>query len=140
MTVNRPLAPHHRVVLTQWPALEDPENGITTIESLFEWAQRHGYDALECSVDDFKKKFFPRAPTHEVIARVRQCILQYGMPSIGALYHVPDGITADLGKRSHEDGTRFDLDLNDDDFYPVPPSHYSSSMPACISYTRQHRR
>jgi hypothetical protein len=109
MNENVALAPYHRVVLTQWPALEDPENGLTTIESLFEWVQIHGYDAVEMSVDDFKKKFFPNSPTHEVVARVRECTQKYGIPSIGALYHVPDGITAEMGKRSHEDGTRFDL-------------------------------
>jgi hypothetical protein len=91
MTHNVPLAARHRVVLTQWPALEDPENGITTIESVFEWASRHGYDALEFSVDDFKKKFFPRASTAEVIGRVQACVKRYNLPTIGALYHVPGG-------------------------------------------------
>lgn len=89
MTHNLPLAARHRVVLTQWPALEDPENGITTIESVFEWASRHGYDALEFSVDDFKKKFFPRASTAEVISHVNACVARYNLPTIGALYHVP---------------------------------------------------
>lgn len=91
MTHNVPLAARHRVVLTQWPALEDPENGITTIESVFEWASHHGYDALEFSVDDFKKKFFPRASTAEVISRVNSCVERYNLPTIGALYHVPGG-------------------------------------------------
>ena len=85
MTANVPLAPRHRVVLTQWPALEDPENGITSIESVFEWAVAHGYDALEFSLDDFKKKFFPHAPAAEVVRRVQQCTARYNMPTIGAL-------------------------------------------------------
>jgi hypothetical protein len=89
MTHNVPLADRHRVVLTQWPALEDPENGITTIDSVFEWAVRHGYDALEFSVDDFKKKFMPHAPVAEVVSRVQACVARYNMPTIGALYHVP---------------------------------------------------
>ena len=161
MTHNVPLAARHRVVLTQWPALEDPENGITTIESVFEWASRNGYDALEFSVDDFKKKFFPRASTAEVIRRVQACVKRYNLPTIGALYHVPgrsnfavvrvqsqrasaidtlrvwwfgaatsdlacvhdyfcaaDGVTPAMGKRVHDDGTRFDLCLADDaDFF-----------------------
>ena len=58
------LSPHQ--VLTQWPALEDPENGITTVESLYEWAAAKGYDALEMSVDDIKKKFFPNTAPEQV--------------------------------------------------------------------------
>lgn len=109
MTHNVPLAARHRVVLTQWPALEDPENGITTIESVFEWASRHGYDALEFSVDDFKKKFFPRASTAEVIGRVQACVKRYNLPTIGALYHVPGGsleVTVDvaLSRRASASG------------------------------------
>lgn len=34
---NKPLAQRHRVILAQWPALEDPGNGLTDAESLFRW-------------------------------------------------------------------------------------------------------
>jgi hypothetical protein len=108
MTANRPLAARHRVVLTQWPALEDPENGITTVESLYEWAAAKGYDALEMSVDDIKKKFFPNTAPEQVAATMRRLEARYNMPSVGALYHVPDGISAEMGKRVHDDGSRFD--------------------------------
>ena len=129
MTHNVPLADRHRVVLTQWPALEDPENGITTIESVFEWAKAHGYDALEFSVDDFKKKFMPTSPTSEVVSAIRACVSRYNIPTIGALYHVPDGITSEMGKRVHDDGTRFDLCLSDDsDFYPALVSSVKATL------------
>eukprot|EP00937_MAST-01D_sp_MAST-1D-sp2_P005466 g5466.t1 len=95
-----------------WPALEDPENGIETAEQLFRWAKEHGYDALEMGVDDFKRKFWPRAPVAEVITRVRELCARYDMPAVGALYHVVDGDWDGMRKRVHADGSAFDLDVS----------------------------
>ena len=49
ITANRPLAANHRVVLTQWPALEDPENGITTIDSIFVRATQSENTEVGCT-------------------------------------------------------------------------------------------
>eukprot|EP01052_Picozoa_sp_SAG31_P044747 SAG31_NODE_7914_length_1566_cov_2.299932_1_plen_112_part_00 len=71
-------------------------SGVHVLDSGAAQASRHGYDALEFSVDDFKKKFFPRSSTAEVVSRVRACVARYNLPTIGALYHVPGGSNAPL--------------------------------------------
>lgn len=119
-TRNIDLADRHRVVLTQWPALEDPTNGITTMESLFVWAKENGYDGLEVSADDMRRKFMPKAPYAEVVQEVRRLAAKYRLCVPGSLYHITDGCTKEMGKRVHaytaSGGPRFDLDVNDPDF------------------------
>jgi hypothetical protein len=40
MTANRTLGEgRHRVAITSWPITQDPDNGLTDAESLFEWAR-----------------------------------------------------------------------------------------------------
>ena len=113
-SANIVLAPKHRVVLTQWPALEDPTNGLTDMESLFRWAKDKGYDGLEVSADDMRKRFMPTADYEEVVAAVRRYARQYGVSVPGSLYHIADGVTAEMGKRKHVDqdrgGPRFGTD------------------------------
>ena len=46
----------------------------------------------------------------QVAAIMQRLEARYNMPSVGALYHVPDGISAEMGKRVHDDGSRFDQD------------------------------
>merc|ERR1712072_1064674 len=90
------------------------------MESLFIWARDKGYDGLEVSADDMRKRFMPRATYEEVVAEVRRLAVQYSLVVPGSLYHITDGITTEMGRRNHVDtsegGPPFDLDLNSKDF------------------------
>jgi sugar phosphate isomerase/epimerase len=114
ITANRTLGKRHRVALTSWPINDDPCGTFGTAEDLFAHAKAAGYDGLECTVDDFRKSFFPGKPYGAIIAAVRELQRSTGIAIVGSLYHVSDG----GWRREHEDGApgRWDLDFNDPGF------------------------
>lgn len=119
MTKNRVLADSHRVAITQWTVSDtnhldmNPKHLTGDLSSLFAWCKQHGYDGVELTVDDFRRRWFPGKSYEYVIENVNSCTQRCGCPVLGSLYHVADGV----GRRMHEDGTRYDLDFQDPDFW-----------------------
>ena len=90
--------------------------------SVFTYAKKNGYDGIEMTVDDFRAKWMPDAPYEQVVASIQRCVRESGVAVVGALFHVTDG---ECGKglpwgpnqRLHKDGSRWDLDFDDTDFW-----------------------
>lgn len=128
MTENRVLGDRHRIVITHWAVSSEPSNGPDPLNrnpfhltddamSLFNWCKTHGYEGLEMTVDDFRKRWFAGKPYEYVAQQVNSCVQRSGLPIVGSLYHVTDGDQGTPDRRMHNDGTRYDLDLKDSDFW-----------------------
>eukprot|EP01051_Picozoa_sp_SAG22_P003286 SAG22_NODE_158_length_16966_cov_26.252446_5_plen_456_part_00 len=106
----------HRVAITSWPINEEPTNGLTDARSVFEFAKTSGYDGLELTVDDWRRRFFRGKTAAEIVREVSRLSREYDVATVGSLYHISDGDW----RREHDDdgaeGKLWDLDWSEYDF------------------------
>ena len=107
---------HNPLLPLQWPINEDPDNGLTDAASVFAFAKSSGYDGLELTVDDWRRRFFRGRASAEIVREVRALSASTGIAIVGSLYHVSDGDW----RREHDDdgaeGKLWDLDWADSNF------------------------
>eukprot|EP01052_Picozoa_sp_SAG31_P010118 SAG31_NODE_545_length_14238_cov_15.518849_5_plen_194_part_00 len=100
MTENRILGNgKHRVGITSW-AIRDPreQHDLDTTaksfrgpEDCMRWLKNNGYECLEMTVDDVRKRWMPTASPREIVRRIQNASRTTGIPICGSLYHITDG-------------------------------------------------
>ena len=58
-------------------------------EDCMRWLKRNGYECLEMTVDDVRKRWLPTAPPREIVRRIQDATRATGIPICGSLYHCP---------------------------------------------------
>ena len=86
-----------QVGITSW-AIRDPreQHDLDTTaksfhgpEDCMRWLKRNGYECLEMTVDDVRKRWLPTAPPREIVRRIQDATRATGIPICGSLYHCP---------------------------------------------------
>ena len=87
----------HRVGITSW-AIRDPreQHDLDTTaksfhgpEDCMRWLKNNGYECLEMTVDDVRKRWLPTTPPREIVRRIQDATRATGIPICGSLYHCP---------------------------------------------------